>query len=74
MGTNEQLSHTLSNRVAILNNAKRYYFLFKCFYIWQTCTFIVYLYDYAVTTTILNLFMKILTVFFQMPIFGIAKF
>ena len=70
----EQLSHTLSYWVAILNNAKRYNFLFKWFYIWQTCTFIVYLYDYAVTITILNLLMKILTVFFQMPIFGIAKF
>ena len=73
MGTNEQLSHTLSYWVAILNNAKRYYFLFRCFYIWQTCTLIVYLYDYAVITTILNVFMKILTGFFQMPIFGVVE-
>ena len=56
-----------------LNNARRYYFLFKCFNIWQTCTFVVYLYDYAVTTTIFNLITKISTVFFQMPIFGIAE-
>ena len=34
----------------------------------------VYLYDPNVTTTILNLFVKILTVFFQMPIYGIAEF
>ena len=73
MGTNEQLSHTLSDWVGILNNAKKYYFLFKCFYIWQTCTFIIYLYDYAVTITVLNLFTKILTVFFQMPIFGVVE-
>ena len=53
-GYKEQLSHTLSDWVGILNNAKKYYFLFKCFYIWQTCTFIVYLYDYAVTITVLN--------------------
>ena len=72
MGTNEQLSHTLSDWVGILNNAKKY-FLFKCFYIWQTCTFIVYLYGYAVTITVLNLFTKILTVFFQMPIFGVVE-
>ena len=73
MGTNEQLSHTLSDWVGILNIAKKYYYLFKCFYIWQTCTFIVYLYDYAVTITVLNLFTKILTVFFQMPIFGVVE-
>ena len=73
MGTNEQLSNTLSDRVSILNNAKKYYFLFKCFYIWQTCTFIVYLCDYAVTITVLNLFTKILTVFFQMPMFGVVE-
>ena len=52
---------------------KNIIFPFKCFYIWQTCTFIVYLYDFAVTTTILNLFTKILTVFFQMPIFGVVE-
>ena len=72
MGTIEQLSHTLSYWVDILNTAKKY-FSFKCLYIWQTCTFIVYLYDYAATTTILNLFTKILTVFFQMPIFGVVE-
>ena len=73
MGTNEQLPHTLSYWVGILNNAKKYYFLFKCCYSWQTCTFIVYLNDYAVITTILNLFTKILTFFFQVPIFGIVE-
>ena len=74
MGTNKQLSHTSSDWVGILNNAKEYYFSFKCLYIWQTCTFIViYLYDYAVTMTVLNLFTKILTVFFQMPIFGVVE-
>ena len=73
MGTNEQLSHTLSDWVGILDNAKKNYFSFKCLYIWQTCTFIVYLYDYAVTITVLNLFTKILTVFFQMPIFGVVE-
>ena len=67
------LSHTLSYWVGILNHAKKYYFLFKCFYIWQTCTSIVYLYDIAVTSTILNLFTRILTVFFQMPIFGVVE-
>ena len=73
MGTNEQLSHSLSDWVGILNNAKKKYFLFRYFYIWQTCTFIVYLYYYAATITVLNLFTKILTVFFQMPIFGVVE-
>ena len=74
MGTNEQSSHTLSYWVIILKNARSYYFLFKCFYIWQTCTFIVYLYAYAVTITMLNLFMKILTVSFKCPYLELSKF
>ena len=69
MGTNEQLSHTLSYRVGILNDAKKIFLIQMLLYLAD-----LYFYrDYAVTTTILNLFTKILTVFFQMPIFGVVE-
>ena len=52
---------------------KKNIFHSNAFIFGRFCTFIVYLYDYAVTITVLNLFTKILTVFFQIPIFGVVE-
>ena len=69
MGTNEQLSHALSDWVGILNNAKKILFFIQMLLYLAD----LYFYSLSVTITVLNLFTKILTVFFQMPIFGVVE-